>query len=500
MSQIRRQSILSTVLVYAGFAAGFVNTYLFTRQGSPFSPSQYAMTSIFLAVGNLMYAFSSLGMVSVVYKFYPYYKDNLPQKKIDLMGWSILFSLIGFLLMMAGAFIFKDLIVQKFAGNSPLFLQYFRWIFPFAFGILFFSLFEAFGWNIRQSVFTTFLRELFFKGLITILILMLSVRIISDFDSFIKLYSLTFGFTALILMLYLIYKKAFSITLKLSQVTRKFYRKIRAMALLSYLSSIVYMVANFIDMLIIMSLLGTTEAGIYSLGLVIGSLVQAPQRGAVAAAIPVVSQAWKDKEYEKIQRIYHRSGLNLLIGGLAIFFLVWMSYTDIVNTFHLQPAYLSSLWVFFFIGLARVVDMGTGINSQIISTSAHWRFEVVAGIIVLLIIIPVDYMLIKRVGIVGAGIATLFSALLFNLLRIIFLYRKFRMYPFSWKMALSIIVAVGCYVVSYYLFRSYTGFVAIASRSLVFIVLFASATMFFKLTPDIVPVLQTLRKRITGRR
>ncbi|MCO6497087.1 MAG: polysaccharide biosynthesis C-terminal domain-containing protein [Chitinophagaceae bacterium] len=498
MSQIRRQSILSTVLVYAGFLAGFVNTYLFTRQGSPFSTSEYAMTTIFLAVGNLMFAFANMGMITVVYKFYPYYKDSLPKKKIDLMAWTIVISLIGFLLVVLGGVVFKDLIVRKFATNSPLFLQYFNWIFPFSFGILFFSLFEAFAWNIRESVFTTFLRELLFKGLVLGLILLLSFKVIDGFDAFIKLYSLTFGVTALILLIFLMARKEFPFTLTISNVTRKFYKKMRAMAVISYFGGIVYMVANFIDMLIIMSVLGTDEAGIYSLGLVVGSLVQAPQRGAVAAATPVLSQAWKDKDHEKIQRIYNRSGLNLLIGSLAIFLLIWLSYSDIVESFHLQPAYLDSLWVFFFVGLARIVDLGTGINSQIISTSSYWRFEFVSGMVLLAVIVPLDYILVKKIGIVGAGVSMFFAMAVYNIVRIVFLYAKFRMHPFSVNMLYSVFFAGVSYFICYYAFQSMHGFPAIILRSLLFIVLFGGTVYFFKLTPDLVPVLKTLKKRVTG--
>ena len=76
MSQVRKQSIISTIFVYAGFLIGFVNTYLFTRQGSVFTPAEYGLTNVFIAVGNLMFAFANLGMVSVVYKFYPYYNDT----------------------------------------------------------------------------------------------------------------------------------------------------------------------------------------------------------------------------------------------------------------------------------------------------------------------------------------------------------------------------------------------------------------------------------------
>ena len=53
MSQIRKQSIISSVLVYIGFLIGFINTYLFTREGG-FTQSQYGLTGIFVAVANIM--------------------------------------------------------------------------------------------------------------------------------------------------------------------------------------------------------------------------------------------------------------------------------------------------------------------------------------------------------------------------------------------------------------------------------------------------------------
>ncbi|MEO7801306.1 MAG: lipopolysaccharide biosynthesis protein, partial [Ginsengibacter sp.] len=68
MSQVRKQSIISTLFVYLGFFIGFINTYLFTRNQSPFSASEYALTNIFIAVGNLMFAFANLGMISTIYK------------------------------------------------------------------------------------------------------------------------------------------------------------------------------------------------------------------------------------------------------------------------------------------------------------------------------------------------------------------------------------------------------------------------------------------------
>ena len=495
MSQVRRQSIISTILVYAGFLVGFINTYLFTRQGSPFTTDEYGMNGIFIAVGNLMFAFANFGMVAVVYKFYPYYNDNLPKKKNDLLTWTFLISLIGFLFVTIAGVVFKDFVIRKFGANSPLFLKYYLWVFPFGLGILLFSMLEVFAWNIRKSIFTTFLKEVMFKLLTLVLILLLSFKLILDFDSFIKFYSLTYGLTALMLLGYLLWKKEFHITFKISRVTKKFYKKMLSMASLVYTGSTIFMISTFIDTIIIMSLLGTSAAGIFTLGSVVSGLVQAPQRGVIAASIPVLSKAWKDKDYDKINLIYQRSGINLLIGSLGIFLIVWLSYEDAVNTFMLKPAYLDSLWIFFFLGMARIVDSGTGVNAQIIGTSVFWRFEMVSGIILLCLIAPLNYVLVKQFGIIGAGYSNLISLSIYNAIRLLFLKNKFGMNPFTGKTIYAIIISIFCYAICYYVFRSFHGFPGIMVRTIVFIALYGGAIVYFDLTPDLDPVLQTIRKK-----
>src|ERR1700761_5127242 len=164
MSQIRKQSILSSVLVYVGFALGLFNTYLFTRQGG-FKPEEYGLTSIFIAIASLMYSFSNLGMVAYIGKFYPYYNDNLDKKKTDMMAWASLLSTIGFCIIIVVGILLKDLVIRKFGGNSPDLVIYYRWIFVFGLGLSIYSLYEAYAWQLRKAVFTTYLREIQFRAL-----------------------------------------------------------------------------------------------------------------------------------------------------------------------------------------------------------------------------------------------------------------------------------------------------------------------------------------------
>jgi O-antigen/teichoic acid export membrane protein len=260
------------------------------------------------------------------------------------------------------------------------------------------------------------------------------------------------------------------------------------------------MIAQFIDTLVIMSVLGTGAAGIFALGSVVAGLVQAPQRGAVAASIPTLSKAWKDKDYDKINLIYQRSGINLLIASLGIFLVIWLSYADAVKTFGLKPAYLQSQWIFFFLGMARIIDLGTGVNAQIIGTSVFWRFELLSGIILFLLITPLSYLLVKQVGIIGAGYSNVISFTIYNIIRIIFLQKKFNMHPFSRKTIYSVMIAVICFSICYYTFRNFHGFFAILLKSSVFTALYAGSIIYFDLSPDVLPVWDSITKRSKKRR
>src|SRR3954465_4460013 len=109
MSTIRRQSIISSLVVYFGFVLGFLNTYLFTREGG-FTKEQYGLTAVFIAIAQLMYAISNVGMASYLTKFFPYYKAHLPDKKNDQLTWALLLPCVGFILVVVIGLVFKDAI------------------------------------------------------------------------------------------------------------------------------------------------------------------------------------------------------------------------------------------------------------------------------------------------------------------------------------------------------------------------------------------------------
>ena len=150
---IRRQSIISSILVYIGFALGLFNTYLYTKG---FSTEQYGLVQAFQAVATLMFSVSNIGLTYYIYKFYPYYNDNLPPNKNDMITLALVTSTFAFLFVVISGIIFKDFVVLKYSANSPELIYYNYWLFTFGFRLSVFSILEAFDWQLRKSLLTNF--------------------------------------------------------------------------------------------------------------------------------------------------------------------------------------------------------------------------------------------------------------------------------------------------------------------------------------------------------
>lgn len=493
---IRRQSIISSILVYIGFAVGLLNTYLYAKG---FAEAEYGLVQgAFVAFANLMFSLSNVGLTFYIYKFFPYYNDNLPPNKNDMITLALVISISTFIFVMIAGFVFKSFVIKKFGTNSPELVYYYYWLFPFGFGLSIYSILEAFTWQLRKSVVTNFLKEILFRLLATILILLFFLKIIRDFDLFIKLYAFTYIAIALVLLGYLISTRQLHITFTLSRVTKKFYKKILRLALFIWSGSLVFNIAQVFDTLVISAVVssGMANVGLYTLAQNMSSLVHAPQRAIVSAAIPPLSQAWKDKDYGRINRIYQRSSINQLLFALAMFALIWLNFTDGVLTFHLKPGYLDAQLIFLYIGITKIIDMGTGVNSQIIGTSIYWKVDFISGIILLALTMPLNYLLTKELKEVGPAIANLFAIVVYNGIRYFFLLRKFNMQPFTVKSLYAIFLGAGCFCICFFLFNGFRGFGWIVLRSTLFTALFLTGVLVLQLSPDVLPVWDTIKKRL----
>jgi len=125
-----------------------------------------------------------------------------------------------------------------------------------------------------------------------------------------------------------------------------------------------------------------------------------------------------------------------------------------------------------------------------------WRFDFVTGLILLAIALPLNYILTRQIGLLGPAISNLIAFTIYNLIRYIFLLRKFKMQPFTLQSLYALLIAAGGYLICYWLFNNYYGIQWMVIRSSVFLIIFLTLMVKLKLTPDVKPIIDSVRKRL----
>ncbi|WP_298709792.1 polysaccharide biosynthesis C-terminal domain-containing protein [Chitinophaga sp.] len=487
MGIIRSQSIRSVIITYGGFAIGALNTYLFMS----FVPAEiYGLTRLMASTAMVFYSIASMGTATLLNKFFPYYRDHLAPHKRDLFGIVLTTSLIGFLLVTLGTIVFHDVVVQKYSANSQIFVEYFYLLYPFTFFLMLFTLFENFSYNHFKTIFPIFLKEVGIRVITTLMILLLVLHVFTDIQ-FIWLYAFIYAAVFIALVLYLQRSGALHFSFRISHVTRKLSDKMISFNLLIFGGSVFGVLAQNIDALVVGSTQGLAATGVLESSTYVSNAIGVPQRSLIAIAIPILAKAWKDKDYTAIQSMYRRSSLTLLIFATFLFMMVWLNLDSAFEILHIPELYLEGRYIILFLGLSKVLDLGTGVNEQIIGTSNMWRFQFYSTLVLLVASIPMNIWLIKLLGITGSGVAALITAVIYNSLRYIFLYYRFNMQPFSLKTLYVVLLAVAGWYVCQFLITMENPWLRGILRTSIFCAIYLVPIIYFKWSQD---VTETWRK------
>jgi len=479
MGIIKKQSIKSSIFLFIGFGIGALNILvLFPKY---LSPAQLGLTRAMIDISLTLSTLCTLGSIPVIYKFLPFYNERLPTDKNDLPFLTAVVCLVGFSLVLLSGFIFKDFIVRKL-GKSPDFATYFYTVYPFTLLLLMFTWLEAFSWGLRKTVITNFLKETGVRILTTVLILFYGVGLIS-IKAFINFFSILYLLPALILfyVLYASGKWRFSIT-GISNVTRRLKSRMISFGSFVFASHFLNVLARTNDTILVIGLRGLADTGVFAIAGYIIAVMEIPQRSLNAISIPILAESWKNNDKKNIENVYKKSVANLLVVGLGLLGLILLNIHNI--TIFLGKNYAQIELIVFILGLARVIDLGTGINGLIIGTSNYWKFDFYTNVLYTLLSLPLNFFLIKYFGLKGLAISSLISLTIYNSFRFVFLYTKFNFQPYNWKSVISILIACATYLLVYFIPRSSNIFVDSAIKTFAFSVVFLSLIYACNVVPD----------------
>lgn len=449
MGTIRKQSILSSLFIYIGFAIGAINIlFLFPKY---FTPEEFGLTRILVDIALILSTVCTAGAIPIGFKFYPYYSSTLPDKKNELPAIVLGIVLLSCLAIVVCFPYLQPIIIRKFGARSPFLVTYLDLVIPLTLSLALFGVLEVFAWISGKTVLSNFTKELLFRSWVLILILLWINGFFLDFTQWIRAYSFVYFPLVLILGIAVLLTRKFYLSLSISALSRRLGPMMFKYGGAYFLSALLNIVAKTNDTLIIasQSIGGLADAAIFTIATYLITVMDVPQRSLISAATPQIAKAWRDKDLGKLDRLYKKTALNLLIIAAGILGLILINTPLLIKI--LGPNYSPLLLLMLILGIAKLIDLGTGLNSQILQLSKHWRIDLLTNMFFVGVSILLNYLLTRKYGIIGTAIGSLVAIVLFNLIRFICIKRIYKLQPFSSKNGTTLLIAMGMLILTYWL-------------------------------------------------
>lgn len=390
---------------------------------------QIGLVNLLVAIGMLFAQFSNLGSIYTTWKFLPYLKKK-ENNNYGFLAFILLIVLVGIVLFTSLFIFFKPQISHEYVEKSKMFTEYYYWVLPIGIFQVLFSIFEVYLRAFLKNVISVFAQEIVLRLSITVILFLFYAGLIS-FSSFVILHSLAYSLPFLILAVYLFKQGDFSKNWTKIQIPKRFKTILVRFSFFNYFNTLSTQLVYSLDVIMIAQMLGLPAAGVYTTVTFLASALQVPYKSIIRVSSPLIADHWKHRELIKMKLLYQQvSSVSLLI-GLVMFLFVWINI-DFLFSF-LKPEFQEGILVFLFLMIGRLFDMYCGLNGSIFTTSKKYKYDIYFTILLVSLVYILNLWLIPLLGIKGAAISTSLALIIYNLGRIIFVLRIYRIHPFSWN-------------------------------------------------------------------
>lgn len=485
MGLILRQSLKSSVGFYIGVALGAINTLFISTRF--LTPDQLAISRILLENSLIFAAFSHLGTPYITDKFFSYFRND-EQKHNGFLLFLLLFPLVGFSIFLVIYNSFDANIASFFSAKSPTIVPYIWLSLPITFCWVYILVLESYSRVNGRTAIPTFLREVVFRGVNIVLILMLGFGWI-NFDYFLYLFVGSMALIALSLLIYI--KQLGKLYLKWNAATwnKALVYQMVAFGSIIMIGGIGANLILFLDRNILANQIGTTAVAIFTVAAYIAAVIEIPSKAVRQISGPIIADAVFRNDINQVKELYQKSALNLLLIGGIMFVLITFNVSDLFSILPKSDIYSQGKWVVIIIGLAKWIDMSLGLNAEIITYSKYFKVNTLLIVVMACLTVYANLQLIPIFGVVGSAIATGGIALISSLSKLLFVNWKFRLLPFSIKdiAAIGVLVVTGFvgWVIPSFGEGLFPTLFSIGFKSILMIVIFAVLTIRLNISPDL---------------
>lgn len=416
-----RQAFLFTIINYFGILIGVVST-LFIY------PKNKELLGIFRYVESLaqiIFPVLLLGGSQALINFGPKLNQNLKQQLFGFSAFSIIVK-SAFMLLAILALSF----VPAFSG-----MKYLYFSFAIAVFIAFVELIKKQSTMFQKIAVPTFLDNIIPKiALPTIFILLLQHCVLPA--QALVFYCISYGLILALSALYL--RKYFEFTWTFNKkklfetINKSEYYKFSLFAFAGSLGSVF---AFRIDSILIPKLIDMTANGTFSIGVTLASALAIPATGLFVLYAPIISNHLKNNDLKSLNQDYKATAKFLFFIGATLYSCIFLGIENLFLLLSTHQNLADSVPIILILGANVVINMGTGFNGEIITYSPYYRFNLKAILLLIILNVGLIFVFIKifNLGLVGVAFASLISMVVFNVAKLLFIYKKMKLWPFDWS-------------------------------------------------------------------
>lgn len=479
MGNIARQSIKNFIWLNWGTVIGSIYILILVPKAFGESPELWGLIQLLLYYCQILVTVVTFSIPTVILRYYPRFAQT--GNKRQFLSASILLMLITtFIVGIIYAF------VGRFLGGSSdrdvLFGQYYLIIIPV---ILFSALFELFAaWSKAQlrSTVPNFLRESFIKTWNFVVIILFFYNII-EFQVFVFCYFTAYLFQFLLITGYINKSERIATIPQIGSIREVYSKEIFSFMGFNILTLATATLMGKLDIIMIGNMMDLEFVAYYSVALAMVSVVQLPEKSISAISVPTLSHAINKNDLSLIKSLYKKTSLNQFILCAFIFLGIWVNMHNISQ--FLGEKFGDIEYVVLALGLAKLIDVITGLNGQLIALSKHYKVAFLLQSLLVVLLFFTNLFFIPRFGINGAAFGSFISISIYNIIKTIFVYRKFSIWPFTNNTLKVLLILMVSYFVISLIHNISSIWIDIIVRSTILTLLYFILIIVFNTSEDI---------------
>ena len=445
MGIVVRQSIKGTIMNYIGVAIGFITTFFVMTKY--LTQEEVGLTRVMADAAILLSGLGALGTNTSALRYYPYFRDP-KSRDHGFFGWTIIVPAIGFTIFTILFFVFKDFIIEKFSKESSLFVNYIYLVIPMAFFMMYMTVFETNANILMRIVVPKMVREVGVR-LFTLCDYILYITGVISLDWMVIGLCLTYVAAMLLNIIYLLAMSKISFKIEPGHISKWLRRDFLFYTLFLTVAAVVGNIIPSLNTFFITAQMGLVFTGIYSIASYMANLVEMPYRSVSAISRPIISQAMKDNDTQRASSLCKSVSLHQLIAGAMVFFIIWVNIDLFFELLPNGEKYAAGKWVFFLLGLAKLVNSSLNIGVSVLSYSRWYYYQLIYTAILTVSAIILNNKLIPIWGMTGAAWSSIISFSIYYLFLLSLVMWKTKISPFSWKEIVVLLVIGLLFVINW---------------------------------------------------